>query len=145
MGAQPLPFAFTPLTAQHMTPPPGGQPLGLVGAQYPSSLLPGTVPAQQLLLPHSTAIIAQHSAYPYPMHQQIPSLACMAPRAAAMHEYAGPHATSPGNTMVDSEEHLGATHSAYATPVQAIPSPLVATPDALLTRVGDLERALRLV
>ena len=145
MGAQPLPSAFTPLTAQHMTPPPCGQPLGPVGAQYPSSPLPDTVLVQQLLLLHSTPIITQHSAYPYPVHQQIPSPACIPPHAAPMHGYAGPHVASSGDVMVDLEEHLGAIHSAYAPPVQAAPSPSAAAPDALLTRMGNLEKALCLV
>ena len=45
MGAQLLLPAFAPLTAQHITPPPGGQSFGLVGAQYPTGPLPGTAPA----------------------------------------------------------------------------------------------------
>ena len=45
MGAQLPPPAFTPLTAQHITPPPGGQSFELVGAQYPVGPLPGTAPA----------------------------------------------------------------------------------------------------
>ena len=55
------------------------------------------------------------------------------------------HVASPANAMVDLEEHLGATHTAYANPAQAAPSQLVAIPDTLLNRMGDLERALRLV
>ena len=69
MGSQLPPPAFTPFTAQHVTPPLGGQPLGLVGAQYPIGLLPGIVPTQQLLLQHSAPPTAQHSSYPNSMHQ----------------------------------------------------------------------------
>ena len=47
--------------------------------------------------------------------------------------------------MVDPEEHLGATQSAYVTLAPAAPSPLAAAPDALLTRMSDLEKVLHLV
>ena len=49
MGAR-----FPPPTAQHTAlhtpPPPGGLSFGLVGAQYPTGLLSGTPPVQQLML-----------------------------------------------------------------------------------------------
>ena len=145
LGVTSLPPAQTLYNAQHFTPAPGGQPLGLTRAHYPLSPLPSTIPVQQSLLPHSAPIIAQHSAFPYPMHQHIPSPACIPLHSAPMHGYTGPHVASPSDVMVDPEEHLGATHMAYANPAQAAPSLPVATPDALLTRMGDLERALRIV
>ena len=46
---------------------------------------------------------------------------------------------------MDLEEHLCATHTAYAAPTSAALVSTAATLDALLARVGDLERALRLV
>ena len=77
------------------------------------------------------------------MHQQIQAPACMSPHSAPSHGYAGPHALAPGGVMVDLEEHFCATHTAYATLALATPVSTAATSDALLTRMGDLERALR--
>ena len=62
--------------------------------------------------------------------------------SSPLHGYAGPHAMAPGGMMVDPEEHFHATHIAYAAPASAAPLSSAATLDALLTRVGDLERAL---
>ena len=47
--------------------------------------------------------------------------------------------------MVDPEEHLGATLSAYTVPTPATPSPLVANPDPINNRMDVLEKALHLV
>ena len=47
--------------------------------------------------------------------------------------------------MVDPEEHLGATKSAYVIPAPTAPSPSAASPDPLDNRVGVLEKGLRLV
>ena len=47
--------------------------------------------------------------------------------------------------MVDPEEHLGVTYTAYENPALAASSLPATTPDTLLNRMGDLERALRLV
>ena len=62
-----------------------------------------------------------------------------------MHGYVDHHVASPSDAMVDLEEHLGATQSAYVIPALAAPSPLVASPDPLDNRVGVLEKALCLV
>ena len=62
-----------------------------------------------------------------------------------MHGYAGPHVASPGDAMVDPKDHLGVTHSAYVVLAPAAPSPSVVAPDALLTRMGDLEKSLHQV
>ena len=50
MGAWLPPPASAQHYALHGTPFPGDQSFGLVGAQYPTGSLPGTAPAQQLLL-----------------------------------------------------------------------------------------------
>ena len=47
--------------------------------------------------------------------------------------------------MVDPKEHLGATQMVYVNPAPAASSLPAATPNTLLNRMGDLERALRLV
>ena len=65
----------------------------------------------------------------------------MPPPLALMHGYTGPHTVTPGGTMVD----LVDTYSAYVAPAQAAPSPSAATPDPLLARMGNLEKALRQV
>ena len=44
MGTVSLPPTQTPFTAQHYTLPSGGQPLALVGVQYPSSPEPNITP-----------------------------------------------------------------------------------------------------
>ena len=46
---------------------------------------------------------------------------------------------------MDPKEHFRTTHTAYAAPALAAPVSTAATSDALLTRMGDLERALRQV
>ena len=74
--------------------------------------------------------LPQH-AFHFTQHQ------CMGTLALTLHHQA--------RMMMDLEEHSGATHSVYAISAQAAPSSSVATSDALLTRMGDLERALRLV
>ena len=112
IGAQPPPSAYTPFTALHAPPPLGGQPLGLVRAQHFSAPLPGTVPLQQLLLLQSPQLTAQQHAYPYPVHQHVPSLAYIAPPTAPtapLQGYAGHHVTPLGDAMVIPEEHLDAT------------------------------------
>ena len=43
---------------------------------------------------------------------------------------------------MDVEEYFHATHTAYAVPVLAAPVPTAVISDALLIRLGDLERAL---
>ena len=45
--------------------------------------------------------------------------------------------------MVDPEEHLGATHTAYVNPTQIALFLPTTTADALHTRMGDLERLVR--
>ena len=62
-----------------------------------------------------------------------------------MHGYAAHHVAPPGDAMVDSEEHLGATLPAYVVPAPAAPSPLAANPDPINNMVDVLEKALRLV
>ena len=62
-----------------------------------------------------------------------------------MHGYTGHHVASPRDAMVDPEEHLGVTQSAYVVPTPATPSPSVANPDPINSRVDVLEKALRLV
>ena len=47
--------------------------------------------------------------------------------------------------MVDPEEHPGAAHTTYAAPTLAAQTLIAAILDGLLVRVGNLERALRLV
>ena len=85
-----LPPAYAQYYPLHTTPSPGAWSLGLVRAQHPLSPLPGTVPVQQLLLPHSTPYTTQHLSYPPPMHQvQIP--ACMPQHILPLHGYAGSH------------------------------------------------------
>ena len=68
MGARHLSPASAQHYALHATPFPGDQSFGLVGAQYPIGLLPGTAPAQQLLLQHSAPPITQHIIHPPPLH-----------------------------------------------------------------------------
>ena len=124
--------------AQHATPSFGGQSFGLVGAQQPSGPLLGTVPVQQLLLPHTAPYTAQHTIYPSPLHQvQIP--AYISQHYSQSHGYAGPHASTPGGVMVDPEECFRATHTTYAVPTLATQSSPAAVSDALLVRIGDLE------
>ena len=53
MGVPYRPLAPTQHFAQYATPSLGGQFLELAGAQHLLSPLPGTVPVQQLLLPHA--------------------------------------------------------------------------------------------
>ena len=55
------------------------------------------------------------------------------------------HTSTLGGVMVDSEERFSATHTAYATPASTAQSSTEATPDALLAKICDLERALRRV
>ena len=62
-----------------------------------------------------------------------------------MYGYAGHYVVPPGDAMVDPEEHLGATQSAYVVPAPAAPSPLVANPDPYDNRFTVLEKALRQV
>ena len=47
--------------------------------------------------------------------------------------------------MVDPEEHLRVTHTAYTEPASPAPVSSAATSDVLLARVNDLEKVLRLV
>ena len=47
--------------------------------------------------------------------------------------------------MVDPEEHLGATQSAYVAPAPTAPSPLTANPDPYDNRFAVLEKVLRQV
>ena len=47
--------------------------------------------------------------------------------------------------MVDPEENLSATQSAYVIPALATPSLSAASPDPLGNRMGVLEKALHLV
>ena len=58
MGVPFLPPVLTQYFAQHATPSPGGQSLGLARAQHPLSPLPEIAPVQQLLLPHTAPYTA---------------------------------------------------------------------------------------
>ena len=138
MGVPYRPPAPTQHYALYATPPLGDQSFGLVGAQYPTGPLPGTVPPQQLLLqysaPHTTQYTAQHAFYSSPLHQNIQASAYISPYFTPSHGYAGPHATTLGGVTVDLEEHFRATHTAYAALALAAPVSTAATSDALLTR-----------
>ena len=79
------------------------------------------------------------------MHQQVPTPACIPSYTAPTHGYVGHHVVSPGDAIVDLEEHLGAIQSAYVIPAPAAPSPSAASPTPLDNRVSVLEKALRLV
>ena len=52
MGATSVPSTQTPLSTQYPPLVSGGHPLRLARAQYAQSPLLGTIPVQQLLLPH---------------------------------------------------------------------------------------------
>ena len=144
MGAQLLPLASAQHYALHATPPLGDQSFGLVGAQYLAGPLHSTVPAQPLLLQHSTPHTAQHIIYPSPLHQ-VQTLAYIPAYIASTHGYADHHVTPPGDAVVDPEEHLGATQMAYVVPAPAASSPLAANPNPINDRMDVLEKALRLV
>ena len=58
LGVSSLPLVHPLLTTQHFTPASGGHPLGMARTQHPLGLQSGTVPLQQLLFPHSSAITA---------------------------------------------------------------------------------------
>ena len=69
----------------------------------------------------------------------------MAQHFLPLHGYAGPHASTPGGVMVDPEERIRATHTAYVVPTSTAQSSPAVASDAFLTRLGDLERALHQV
>ena len=105
------------------------------------------MPLQQLLLPQSPQFTAQHSSYTYPLHQaQTP--AYFAPPTTPtthLHGYAGHPVASLGDVMVDLEEHLDATQTAYVVPTPAAPSPPAATPESNDDKFAILEKALHQV
>ena len=59
-----------------------------------------------------------------------------------MYGYVGHYVAPLGDTMVDPEEHLGATQLTYVVPVPAAPSPSAANPDPYDDRFAVLEKAL---
>ena len=144
MGAQLPPPVYAQHIAQHPSLPPGGQSFGLVGAQYPAGLSPGTVPVQQLTLPHYASPTVQHASYSHPLHQQFPTPACI-PAHTTQHGYAGHYAAPPGDAMVDLEEHLGSIQPTYVVSAPAAPPPVATNPDPINNRVDVLEKALHLV
>ena len=99
-----------------------------------------------LLLQHSAPIAptAQHIIYLPPLHQ-VQNLACIPTYTPPQHGYASHHITSLGDVMVDLEEHLGATQSAYVVSAPAALSPPAANSDPINNRMDVLEKALRLV
>ena len=101
------------------------------------------MPAQQLLLQHSAPRTAQHLTYPHTLHQQVPTPTYIPTYTAPMYGYAGHYIAPPGDAMVDPEEHLGVTQSAYVVPAPAAPSPPAATPESNDDRFTVLEKALR--
>ena len=140
-----MPPASVQHFAQHATPSSRGRSFGLAGVQHPYNPLLDTMLVQQLQPPYTTSYIAQHAFYSSPLHQNFQASAYISPHFTPSHGYADPHTMTSGSVTVDPKEHFRVTHTAYAAPALATPISMAATSDALLTRMGDLERALRQV
>ena len=101
------------------------------------------MPIPQLLLPqiapHSTTCF---SLIPFASADSSSSMHITTFCTLAWVCYAGPHATTPCGVMVDPEECFRVSYTAYAAPTSAAPLSFAAISDALLDRVGDLDRAL---
>ena len=79
-----------------------------------------------------------------PLHQ-VQTPAYFPANTTRTHGYAGHHVVPPGDAMVDPEEHLGASFSAYVALAPAAPPPLAVAPVSDDDRFAVLEKALRLV
>ena len=143
MGATSVPSAQTLLSTQYPPLAYGGHPLGLAGAQYAQNPLPGTIPVQQLLLPHFAPYTAQSSTYPFFVPPQVLPPSGIPLPSAPSHGYTDPRAMASSGVMVDPEDPSGATYSAYVALIQPTQFPSVVLLDTLLARMGDLERAQR--